>query len=88
MGWTIEWDKRVERQLARLGRDNARRIRDYMMQRVARVEDPRSLGKALHGRLSTYWRYRVGDYRVICSLEDAVCKVLVVRIGHRREVYR
>ena len=56
--------------------------------RVAKQEDPRSLGKTLTGPLGTLWRYRVGDYRVICEIQHGAVRILVIRIGHRREVYR
>jgi len=61
---------------------------NFLDERVASQEDPRSLGKALSGPLGTLWRYRVGDYRVICEIQHEVVKILMVRIGHRREVYR
>jgi mRNA interferase RelE/StbE len=66
----------------------ARRIVDYMDQRIASLEDARSLGKALRGPLGEFWRYRVGDYRIICDLQDEKLRVLVVRIGNRKDVYR
>ena len=66
----------------------ARRILDFMDERVAEQEDPRTLGKALTGPLGTLWRYRVGDYRVICEIQHSAATVLVIRIGHRGEVYR
>jgi mRNA interferase RelE/StbE len=66
-----------------------RRILKFLYERVARLNDPRSIGQALKGSdLSEYWKYRVGDYRVICKIQDDRLVVLVVRIGHRREVYR
>ncbi len=71
-----------------MDRQQSRRILDFMKARVAEHETPRILGQALQGSLRTYWRYRVGDYRVICDLEDDVLKILVVEVGHRREVYR
>ena len=66
----------------------AQRILDYMDQRVAPMEDPRSIGKALQGNLGGLWRYRVGDYRVICEIQDEILCVLVVNLGNRREIYR
>jgi mRNA interferase RelE/StbE len=66
----------------------ARRIVDYMDQRIASLEDARSLGKALRGPLGEFWRYRVGDYRIVCDLQDEKLRVLVVRIGNRKDVYR
>jgi mRNA interferase RelE/StbE len=66
----------------------ARRIVDYMDKRIASLEDARSLGKALRGPLGEFWRYRVGDYRIVCDLQDEKLRVLVVRIGNRKDVYR
>jgi mRNA interferase RelE/StbE len=66
----------------------ARRIIDFLDDRVAKQENPRTLGKALTGPLGTLWRYRIGDYRVICDIQHRAVTILVIRIGHRREVYR
>ena len=88
MAWTIEYTDSALRQLRRLDREAARRILDFMDERVASTENPRQLGQALSGRLRTYWRYRIGDYRVICDIEDAAVRILVLEVGHRREVYR
>jgi mRNA interferase RelE/StbE len=59
-----------------------------MDERVARSDDPRALGKALRGSLGDLWRYRVGDFRVLCDVQDGVLTVLVLQIGNRREAYR
>ncbi|MFZ5588454.1 MAG: type II toxin-antitoxin system RelE family toxin [Pseudomonadota bacterium] len=84
----MEFDPRTEKDLRRIGRQEARRIRDYLQNRVAVLDDPRQLGKPLKGQFTELWRYRVGDYRLICELRNAALVVLVIRIGHRREVYR
>lgn len=89
MAWRIEFDPAVEKELRRVGPDAARRILRYLQDRVAPLDDPRSLGEALHGpELGRFWKYRVSDYRVIASIEDAAITILVVRVGHRRDVYR
>lgn len=88
MAWTIEFHPRTEKELRRAGRQEARRIRDYLQNHVAVLDDPRQLGKPLKGEFAEFWCYRVGDYRLICELRDAALVVLVIRIGHRREVYR
>ncbi|MGB9408683.1 MAG: type II toxin-antitoxin system RelE/ParE family toxin [Terracidiphilus sp.] len=88
MAWTIEYAETAKKQLRKLDRAAARRIVDFMDERVALSKDPRSMGKALMGPLGDLWRYRVGDYRVICDIQDGVLTVLVLRIGNRREVYR
>ncbi len=88
MAWTVEYTDTAKGQLRKLDKQTARRIVDYMDARVAGSDDPRSAGKALTGPLGGLWRYRIGDYRVICELRDEVLVVLVLRIGHRKAVYR
>ena len=88
MAWTIEYTDTARTQLRRLDRQAARRIVDYMDQRVSVLENPRDLGQALSGPLGGLWRYRVGDCRVICDIQDQVLRVLVVRVGRRDQVYR
>ena len=88
MAWTIEYTDTARRQLRKLDKQSARRILDYLDKRVAPLEDARSLGKALRGPLGELWRYRVGDYRVICEIHDQQLRVLVVRLGNRKDVYR
>jgi mRNA interferase RelE/StbE len=89
MAWRIELDPAAERELSKLDPQVARRILKFLRERVANLEDPRSIGEALRGsRLGEFWKYRVGDYRIISSIEDGALRILVVRIGNRREVYR
>lgn len=87
MIWTIEYARTAERQLRRIDRTWQRRILDYMDHDIAALDDPRIRGKALTGDLGGFWRFRVGDYRVICSIEDTIHVVTVLKIGHRRDVY-
>ena len=84
--WRIELTETAAKQLSKIGKVDAKRITTFLRERIA--HDPRASGKALTGPLGGLWRYRVDDYRVICEIEDAVMRVLVVRIGNRREVYR
>jgi mRNA interferase RelE/StbE len=86
--WKIDYAETAKKQLRKLGKPVARRILDFMDERVAPSDDPRAMGKALKGPLGELWRYRVGDYRVICDIQDRVLTVLVLQIGNRREVYR
>ena len=89
MAWKIEIDPAAERELGKIDPPIARRILAFLHRRVAQLEDPRSIGVSLLGaRLGAFWKYRVGDYRIIASIEDGALRVLVVRIGNRREVYR
>ena len=87
MAWTIRVSDKAVRDLRKLDRQVARRIRDELSE-IAGLDDPRSRGKALVGNLAGLWRYRVGDYRVICDIEDEVLVVLVVGVAHRSKVYR
>jgi mRNA interferase RelE/StbE len=89
LAWAIKYTETSQRQLKKLDKSIALRVLDFMDERVAQLEDPRSQGKNLIGsKLGSYWRYRVGDVRVICDIKDEVVTILVVVIGHRREVYR
>jgi mRNA interferase RelE/StbE len=88
LAWTIEYADTAMSQLRKLDKQTARRIVDYMDERIAGLEDPRSTGKALTGPLGGLWRYRVGDCRVICDIQDGALRVLVVLVGNRREIYR
>lgn len=88
MAWTIEYTDVALSQLRKLDKAAARRILNYMDRGVAPLDDARSLGKALRGPLGEFWRYRVGDYRIICDLKDEKLRVLVVRLGNRKDVYR
>jgi mRNA interferase RelE/StbE len=89
MAWKVELDPAAERELGKIDPQHARRILTFLHQRVAALDDPRSIGEALNGsRLGIYWKYRVGDYRVITSIEDGALRILVVKVGNRREVYR
>ena len=68
---------------------NLTRILSFLKERVALLDDPRSIGEALKGsELGEFWKYRVGDYRLICEIQDGALKILIVRIGNRRELYR
>jgi mRNA interferase RelE/StbE len=89
LAWIIEFDAAAKKELAGLDKRVAMRITAFLRERVAPLEDPRTIGEALKGpRLGAFWKYRVGDYRIICSIEDGRLTVLVLRIGTRREVCR
>ena len=89
MAWIIKYTESSSRQLKKLDKQTALRVLDYMDERVAALDDPRALGKNLKGpKIGEYWRYRVGDIRVICNIVDGQMMVLVIEIGNRREVYR
>ncbi len=89
MAWRIEFDAAARKELERLDRQVARRILGFLRERLALANDPQSLGQALKGeRFGEFWKYRVGDYRVIARIEDERLLILVVRIGHRSAVYK
>ena len=89
MVWRIELDPRAERELSKLDPPIARRILGFLRDRLATIDDPRNIGEALKGsKLGAFWKYRIGDYRIIACIEDNEVRILVVRIGNRREIYK
>ena len=88
MAWTIEFDRAAERELGKLNPQNVKRILRFLHERVRPLKNPRSIGEALKGPLVGFWKYRVGDFRIIAAIEDRAIRILIVRIGNRREVYR
>ncbi len=87
MGWTIEYDRRVLKDMKKLDRNIQLQILDYFANRIAPASDPRCVGKALKSTFSGLWRYRIGQYRAICRIEDENLVILVVRVAHRSKVY-
>jgi mRNA interferase RelE/StbE len=89
LAWRVEFDDGAKRDLEKLDKPIALRITRFLRERVGQLDDPRSIGEALKGsRLGDFWRYRVGDYRIICDLQNQRLLVLALRVGHRREIYR
>lgn len=89
MAWTVEISGGARQALSKLDPAAARAILEFLDQKVAKAADPRATGKALSGStLGHFWRWRVGDYRVVADIQDRKVTVLVVRIGHCRDVYR
>ncbi len=89
MAWEVELSALAQKNLDQLDPQIARRILAFLHERMAELDDPRSIGQALKGaELGAFWKYRVGDYRIISSIEDGALRILVVRVGNRREVYR
>jgi len=87
MIWTVEFDNRARRELRKLDPQTQDRILKWLRQTLAIDEDPRRTGKSLKGRMKGLWRYRVGDYRIISQIQDENVLILVIRIGHRRDIY-
>jgi mRNA interferase RelE/StbE len=87
LAWTIEFDKKAEKELKKLNKLTQKNIDKFLI-KLSKVKNPRDIGKSLKGKLGRFWRYRVGDYRLICTIEDKTITILVLAIGHRREVYK
>ncbi len=88
MAWTIEFDPDARRELEKLDKSVSNRILKFLRERVAALDNPRTIGERLRGPLRQYWKYRIGDYRLICSIKDDRLVVIVVRVSHRRDVYK
>lgn len=89
MVWRIEITETAARQLSKLDKPVAQRINSFLRERVAKLEDPRSIGEALKGSaLGAFWKYRVGDWRLICEIRDTQILIIVLGLGNRREIYR
>ncbi len=89
MAWKIEFSEGARKSLGKLDKPIAVRILRFLSERVAAADDPRRLGEALAGsELGSFWKYRVGSWRIICSIDDYTITVFVLRIGNRREVYK
>ena len=90
MAWRIEFDERALKDLRKLDKQTSLRITSFLRERIALDDDPRRGGVALRCRRSgtSFWRYRVGDWRIVVHIDDAARQVLVIRVAHRRQVYR
>ena len=89
MAWRVEFVPEAEKDLRKLDKPVRRRILAFLHERIRSSDDPRSIGEALAGPdLGKFWKYRVGDYRIVARIEDTIVRILIVRVGHRREVYR
>ncbi|OJX13141.1 MAG: addiction module toxin RelE [Caedibacter sp. 37-49] len=87
MKWNLRFQKDAKKEFLKLDPQIQRRILQYFKERILTIDNPRTLGKSLTGNLNEFWRYRVGDYRIICKIEDDNIIITVVMVGHRREVY-
>ena len=88
MAWKVELSALAQKNLDQLDPQTARRMLSFLFERVEHLDDPRSIGEALKGsKLGEFWKYRAGDYRIISNIEDGALRILVVKIGNRREVY-
>ena len=88
MNWTIEFSEVAIKQLKKLDKQTRLRIFDYLEQRICTADDPRQQGKALIHNKAGLWRYRLGDFRIICQINESTITILVLAVGHRRDVYK
>ena len=89
MAWRIEYDTGAEKDLSKLDRQIAQRIIRFLGERIANLEDPRSIGEALKGsKLGDFWKYRVGDFRIVAEIQDKALRIFVITIGDRKQIYR
>jgi mRNA interferase RelE/StbE len=87
MKYQLLFTVKAQRELSKLDTYAQKRIQAYLNNNISESEDPRAHGKALTDNLSGYWRYRIGDYRIVCEIRDNVCEVIAVKIGHRSKIY-
>ena len=87
MTWTVEFDDAAAKELRKLDKQAQKDILKYLRERIATDEDPRRFGKPLSRNLAGLWRYRIRDYRLICNIEDNKLIVLILHVGHRKDVY-
>ena len=85
--WIIKARPSVKKDLKRIDPKNRKKIEDYLYQKVAKLQNPRDLGKALSGSFKGLWRYRVGNYRIIVRIFEQDLEILTLRVAHRRDVY-
>lgn len=88
MRWELEWSLDAKKQLERLDRYTQRLIASWIQKHLLSGADPRATGKPLAANFAGYWRYRIGDYRMVCKIIDQRILIIVMRIGHRSDIYR
>ena len=86
--WTLEFTIKANREFKKLDREIYNKVRAFIDASLLTTENPRRLGKPLSGNMREFWRYRIGDYRVICEIHDHILIIVAVRVAHRREVYK
>ena len=88
MKYTVDYDKKADKQLHKMDKSASAKIYDWIDKHLVGCENPRAYGKALKGTWEGYWRYRVGDYRIIADIQDDRILILITDVGHRREIYK
>lgn len=87
MTWAINFDKKAKKELVSLDKSTQKQIDKFLL-KLIKSANPRQFGEALKGNMQSFWRYRVGDYRLICNIEENVLTVIVLHVKHRKEVYK
>ena len=85
--WKIEWDSKALKEAKKLDRNARKKIVEYLEKRVLAGQNPYQFGKPLKGNKAGIWRYRVRDYRILCQIEDKALIILVIAVGHRKDIY-
>ena len=88
MKYKVDYDKKADKQLGKMDKSESSMIYDWIDEHLEGCENPRAYGKPLKGNRKGYWRYRVGDYRIIADIQDNKILILVTEVGHRREIYK
>jgi mRNA interferase RelE/StbE len=88
MTWTIEYKPTAIKSIAKLDKKDKETIREFLTKTLPAADNPRFKGEPLHGTLRDYWKYRIGDFRVIAEIKDKVVTIVIAEVGHRKEVYR
>ncbi len=87
MVWTIEFDKKAKKEFVKLDKSSQKKIDKFIL-KLIKSKNPRLLGQSLKGTLQSFWKYRIGDFRLICNIEDEVLIIIVLRVAHRKEIYK
>jgi mRNA interferase RelE/StbE len=87
MIWQVKFDDRASKELRKLDQQSQKRILIWIRENLATSESPRRKGKSLKGSMKGLWRYRIGDYRIISQIKDDEVLILIVRVGHRKDIY-
>jgi mRNA interferase RelE/StbE len=88
LAWTVKLSDDAKRDLQKFDKSVQKRITSFLLERLQNTDNPRSTGKALQGKYSGLWRYRMGDFRLLCRIEDNELIILVIEMGHRKEIYK
>lgn len=86
MNWTIKFTAKADKNFAKLEKTMQKRV-IAKLEEISKLENPRNIGKALTGNLAGLWRYRVGDYRLVCDIRNSEIVIVVVDVNHRSKVY-